>query len=86
MPKLSEIYKNKIHLIVVDTINNYVNSTHINPDENQFRGWLNNKKLYYSNRITNKLVSKWKPKDVTQAKGYIAMEIDEIKGRDYESK
>lgn len=86
MPKLNEIYKNKIHLIVVDTINNYVNATHINPDENQFRRWLDSKQVYYTNRITNRLVSKWKPNDKAQAVGYVAMEIDEIRERDYECK
>jgi hypothetical protein len=84
MPKIAEVYKNKISLLVVDTIKNYVASDR-NPEDKLFKEWLDQKAIYYANRITNKIVS-MKPNEKAQAVGYIAIEILRIKERDYDTR
>jgi hypothetical protein len=86
MGKLGDIYKNKISIIVAEAMQTYINSEHLNPDENSFRRWLNTKKGYYQNRITNEIIAKYKPVNKAQAVGYIGIEIYKIMERDYESR
>lgn len=84
MPKIAELYKEKIALIVTDTIKNYVASDR-NPEDKLFKEWLEQKAIYYANRITNTIVS-MKPSEKAQAVGYIAIEIYKIKERDYDTR
>jgi hypothetical protein len=84
MPKIAEVYKNKISLIVIDTIKNYVASDR-DPEDKLFKEWLDQKAIYYANRITNTVVS-MKPSEKAQAVGYIAIEIYKIKERDYDTR
>lgn len=82
MPKIASSYKNKVSVIVLDSLNNYINSEN-NPEENEFRRWLKPKKLYYLSRIVNEVVKK---KCITniQVQTYAAIEVYKIMERDYE--
>ncbi len=82
MPKIGNTYKNIVSVMVLDALNNYINSEN-NPEENDFRRWLKGKKLYYLNRITNEVIKR-KPIEKVQAMGYVAIEVYKIKERDYD--
>ncbi len=82
MPKIANQYKNKISVITMDALNNFINSEE-NPEEKGFKDWLKPKKLYYLHRIVNEVIKR-KPIEKVQALGWIAIEVYKIKERDYD--
>lgn len=84
MGRMGKNYQNRIALVVQDGLNSYLSSDK-NPEENEFRKWLENKKLYYQNRIVNAVVKK-KPANNTLALAYTTIEVYKIMEEQYGKK